>query len=148
MRAGLHQFALYHRLVRADSRRSDSHTFARRAHDPWQDRIRYTSRAMLENLTIESFTPLTGQPFRIVLADGSSLDAELQSVREVPVSGWRPEGNRPARQPFALLFLGRSQVVLPQAVYRLENETLGALEIFIVPIGRTPEGVSYEAVFA
>jgi len=103
---------------------------------------------MPEDLTLDSFTPLIGQPFRIVLVDGASIDAELESVREVPASGWQPQGSRSARQPFALLLLGRSQVVLPQAIYRLQHETLGELDIFIVPVGRTREGINYEAVFS
>jgi hypothetical protein len=103
---------------------------------------------MLEHLTLDSFAPLIGQQFRLVLADGSTLDAVLERASEVPVSGWQPEANRPARKPFSLLFLGRSQAVLPQSIYRFQHETLGELEIFIVPVGRTAEGVTYEAVFA
>ena len=103
---------------------------------------------MLDRLTLDSFTPLISQPFRLVLPDGTTLDAELESAREVPASGWQPAGSEQSRKPFSLVFLGRSQVVLPQSIYRLQNETLGELEIFIVPIGRKPEGIIYEAVFS
>jgi hypothetical protein len=103
---------------------------------------------MLERLTLDSFTPLIGQPFRVLLPNGATLDAELTSAREGPGSGWQPEGSQQARKPFSIVFLGRSQVVLPQSIYRLQHETLGDLEIFIVPIGRTPEGINYEAVFS
>jgi hypothetical protein len=37
---------------------------------------------------------------------------------------------------------------LPQATYRFEHETIGAFDLFIVPVGRTAQGVSYEAVFS
>lgn len=103
---------------------------------------------MLDHLTLDSFAPLIGQPFRLVLADGSSIDAVLESAREVPDSGWQPQSGRPARKPFTLLFLGRSQAVLPQSIYRFQHETLGELDIFVVPVGRTADGINYEAVFS
>src|SRR5262245_59440089 len=103
---------------------------------------------MLESLTLDSFTPLIGQSFRVMLPDGQALDAVLESAREVTASGWQPEDKRQARKPFSLVFLGRSQTVLPQATYRVQHETLGDLDIFIVPVGRTPEGITYEAVFS
>jgi hypothetical protein len=51
------------------------------------------------------------------------------------------------RDPFALLFRSASQLILPQRLYRLRSGTMGALEIFLVPIARDPRGVLYEAVF-
>jgi hypothetical protein len=43
---------------------------------------------------------------------------------------------------------------MPQSIYRLENEQLGALELFIVPIGpapaaagQAPTAMRYEVVF-
>jgi hypothetical protein len=36
---------------------------------------------------------------------------------------------------------------LPQATYRLEHATLGAMDVFLVPIGQDREGVRYEAIF-
>lgn len=103
---------------------------------------------MLEQLTLDSFAPLVGQPFRLLLAEGVTVDAVLETAREVPASGWQPEGGRPARKPFSLLFLARSQTVLPQQIYRFQHQTLGELDIFIVPVGRTTDGISYEAVFS
>jgi hypothetical protein len=50
-------------------------------------------------------------------------------------------------QPFNLLFRGPLKPLLPQRTYRLANELLGELELFLVPLG--PEGGEqrYEAVF-
>jgi hypothetical protein len=36
---------------------------------------------------------------------------------------------------------------VPQGIYKLENEKLGALEIFLVPIGPDEKGMRYEAIF-
>lgn len=104
--------------------------------------------AMLEQFTLDTFTPLTGQVFTIYVDGMAPLKAVLESVNEIPVSGWRPGEAAEHRKPFSLLFLGPPRVVLPQAIYRFEHEAIGAFEIFIVPIGRTAEGVRYEVVFS
>ena len=52
-----------------------------------------------------------------------------------------------ARAPFSLTFRSASQVVLPQKTYVLRNAGMGALQIFLVPVGRDREGVLYQAVF-
>lgn len=48
---------------------------------------------------------------------------------------------------FALLFLGPAQPVLQQATYRLEHAEMGAMDIFLVPVGPQAGGMGYEAVF-
>ena len=48
---------------------------------------------------------------------------------------------------FALEFVLPSGTVLPQAIYALEHAALGSLAIFLVPLGRTQDGVRYEAIF-
>jgi hypothetical protein len=103
---------------------------------------------MLEQFTIDTFAPLVGQMFRLHLEGREPLEAVLEKVTEIPVSGWRPDDAAGHRQPFSLLLLGPPQFVLPQAIYRFEHDELGAFEIFIVPIGRSAEGVRYEAVFS
>jgi hypothetical protein len=53
------------------------------------------------------------------------------------------------------VFRGPLEPILPQGIYRLEHEHLGALELFIVPIGPNknansaegPTAMLYEAVF-
>jgi hypothetical protein len=49
--------------------------------------------------------------------------------------------------PFAIVFLGPPSPILPQRIYRFEHDGIGAIEIFIVPIGRDDDGVRYEAIF-
>lgn len=103
---------------------------------------------MLERFTLDTFTPRTGELFRLHVEGAEALDLVLERVTEIPVSGWRPEDAAEHRQPFSLGFLGPPNVVLPQAIYRFEHPGIGAFEIFIVPIGRSAQGVSYEAVFS
>ena len=103
---------------------------------------------MLEQFTIDTFAPLAGQAFRLLVEGADPIAMRLESVTEIPVSGWRPEDAAEHRQPFSLVFLGSPRFVLPQAIYRFEHDEIGTFEIFIVPIGRTAEGVSYEVVFS
>ena len=51
------------------------------------------------------------------------------------------------RPPFSLVFLGKDPRVLPQRIYHMQHADLGMLEIFLVPIGKDAQGVSYQATF-
>ena len=95
---------------------------------------------MTDDLTANSFQPFLEKTFRIHLGP-SSMDLTLS---ECQILGGRRPG---ARDPFSLLFHGPMQPVLPQRIYPMEHEGLGALEIFLVPIGPDAQGMRYEAVF-
>lgn len=99
---------------------------------------------MAESLSIESFQPHVGSRFRLDGADDvPDLELELEEVR---ATGARTLGER--EQPFALTFRGPAAVPLPQGTYRLDHDELGALDIFIVPIGPGDDDQPrYEAVF-
>jgi hypothetical protein len=87
----------------------------------------------LDALTASDFEALRGQLFRIA----DAFVAELVEVTESP----RESDDR---APFSLVFEGGPSPPLPQAIYPVHHERLGALEIFLVPIA--PD--RYEAVFA
>ena len=94
-------------------------------------------------LDAEAFEACLNRVF--VLIDGDYRDElDLVSVDRIP--GADVTGER--REAFSLVFRGRNRTVLPQRIYRLENDQLGELEIFIVPIAQDDDGVSYEAVFS
>jgi hypothetical protein len=90
----------------------------------------------LETLTATDFGALRGERFRVTPVDGSPFEAELVEVTEIP----REPGGR---APFSLVFQGGPNAPLPQRIYRVEHDELGAIEIFLVPIA--PD--RYEAVF-
>lgn len=96
----------------------------------------------LADLTHAHFEACRQQPFVIELDGREGLPLELVEVHS---QGAPPSGRR---QPFSLVFRGPRQPVLPQQIYALTNETLGRLEIFLVPIGPDEAGLRYEAVFA
>lgn len=93
-----------------------------------------------------SFTSLVGEKFAVDAGEGGQLDLELLESRlHDPDAPALDESG--ARTPFTLLFRGPAEPLLPQRIYRLEHESIGALEIFIVPVGQDADGVVYEAVF-
>ena len=95
----------------------------------------------LGDLTLADFEPLVGDTFVLEGGPDEPLPCTLQSAT--------PAGEQPGgRQPFGLVFLGPPQPLLPQAIYRLTHAELGALEIFVVPLGQDQSGTTYQAIFA
>lgn len=98
----------------------------------------------LEALTLEVFTPHIGGVFTITLSNGDPLQLQLGEVKSL---GAGRAGSRP---PFALIFHHPrlpNNAHLPQQIYRLAHPALGALEIFLVPLGPQQDAMRYEAVF-
>lgn len=102
---------------------------------------------MLETLTLESFEPLIGQPFKLTLPDAQQLEFKLVDVEEFPTGRRRRNAPEPRRKPFSIFFTG--QPLLPQSIYPMQHDAFGAepLTIFIVPVGEVEGGYEYEAVF-
>jgi len=97
---------------------------------------------MLQELTASHFQALVGAKFTIAPPEGPPFEAELFEVVLLEAH----DGPRP--QPFSAVFVDpRPAIVLPQQIFRVEHETLGALDLFLVPVGPSPGGMRYEAVF-
>jgi uncharacterized protein DUF6916 len=103
---------------------------------------------MLEQFTLDTFTPQISTPFRVHVPGADPFRFTLEAVTEIPVSGWRPDDTAEHRNPFTLLFLGPPGFILQQAIYQFEHETIGTFDLFIVPVGQSAQGISYEAVFS
>ena len=95
---------------------------------------------MLEDLTIDTFSGRVGETFRLDYGAEEPLKIVLIEAR-----GHRGDGEK--RQPFSIVFRAPRGPVLNQMIRRLEHPELGALELFLVPIGPDEEGLRYEAVF-
>jgi hypothetical protein len=97
---------------------------------------------VLDQPQLSTFEPLVGQRFvlRRDVGDGA-LDLVLAAATALAHGEGRP------RTPFSLVFRGPAEPVMPQRIYRVEHEELGAFELFLVPIGRDAESVRYEAIF-
>jgi hypothetical protein len=92
---------------------------------------------------LERFEPLLGSAFTLRTGEGepTALPARLVEAR----AGGRPGTG--GRQPFSLTFEGPPQPLLPQRIYRVEHPRLEAMDLFLVPVGRSAAGLHYQAVF-
>jgi hypothetical protein len=101
---------------------------------------------VLDRLTADSFEPAVGQTFVLDGGEAGALELELLESRlhdpDAPA-----EDSSGARAPFSLLFRGPVEPVLPQRIYHVEHLSVGAIDIFIVPVGQDATGTTYEAVF-
>lgn len=98
----------------------------------------------MDTATYEHFQPLLGTGFALQVPAGDPLPTTLVEALALgtpPVDG---------RQAFSLLFLGPPSPVLPQSIYGMVHEAAAvpAMELFIVPVRASREGIYYEAVFA
>lgn len=93
----------------------------------------------LATVTAEDFAPRIDDDF-LVPTSGGEVSLKLVEVRRLG-KAIRDGG------AFALTFLSPPGPFLPQAVYPLQHPVLGALDLFLVPLGPKDGGNSYEAVF-
>ncbi len=102
---------------------------------------------MIETLTLDDFAAHLEEPFAIDLGtDFPGLGPlVLTLIKAEPIETSQDLGER--RTPFSVVFRGPGEPELTQRIYPLDNETLGRLEIFLVPIGPDDEGMRYQAVF-
>jgi hypothetical protein len=98
---------------------------------------------MLDTLTADDFSSQLGKTFTVRLADRPPLDLTLLEARRLS----RTTAATTGRPPFSVLFRGPREPVLLQRIYALENEAMGRLEIFLVPVGPDATGMQYEAIF-
>lgn len=98
---------------------------------------------MLDQLTVESFEPHVGSSFFAEFPNGAKVELRLVRVARVMES----EKARLNRQPFSLYFIGPKSFQLKQAIYHVTHETAEPMDIFLVPVGETPDTYEYEAVF-
>lgn len=98
----------------------------------------------LRTLKLEDFEPLVGQGFTFSVPAGRQVETRLDHCR--PLGGQTVADA--LRAPFAIVFTTETREVVPQQIVEVANETLGSLEIFVVPVGPDGEGrMQYEAVF-
>ncbi|MFN2533235.1 MAG: hypothetical protein ABR555_18280 [Pyrinomonadaceae bacterium] len=77
--------------------------------------------------------------FRIHVEGHGPVELTMTELSELRSSG--------RNESFAVHFLGPKEYVLPQRTYSFQNENLGDLDLMIVPIKQTNDGVYYEAIF-
>lgn len=100
----------------------------------------------IENVPLEQ---LTASDFRVYLE--SDFYARITGVDEpltlclIEVMDLNEGG--PRREPFSLIFRGPKGAYLPQQIYTLTHDVMGALDIFLVPIRPDERGARLQAIF-
>ena len=94
----------------------------------------------LDKVTISTFEPHEGSSFQVRHGD----QVRTATLTELRRYGREAPGGR---ESFALVFQFESSDVLPQAIYELTHDQIGAFSLFLVPVGQNENGVYYEAVF-
>ena len=94
-------------------------------------------------LTLDMFSDKVGQQFAIDEPDAPAIGLTLTKAEPLPTYNAPPA----ARAPFSLLFTTTGDFVLMQRMYALRHAALGALTIFLVPVGKTGDTVTYQAIF-
>ncbi len=97
----------------------------------------------LNTLIFDDFNACLGQRFTVTMEQQGEVQLELLDVKLANHFNSEPD----ARQPFSVLFRGPLEAMLPQQIYRIENEQLGELAIFLVPAGPDACGILYAATF-
>ena len=98
---------------------------------------------MLQNLRREDFAKCLHQTFRIEVEGREPVETELVEVRGLV----KPDDDPDRREPFSLIFEGPMEEALEQSIFRVANETLGELDLFIVTIGPGTDRMRHEVVF-
>jgi hypothetical protein len=98
----------------------------------------------IADLRLDHFTALIGESFTVRYPDVT------ETLRLTKAEGTRSDDDpRRQRQPFSLIFEGSTpNLMLNQMMHPIDHQELGCHDIFIVPIGRTPDGTTrYQASF-
>ena len=94
---------------------------------------------MSERVEKAAFAENISTKFLLRTDDGNAVELELTKIREIE--------SEPGHEQFALIFSGPGTIYVPQRTYQLEHERMGAITLFLVPIGKDENGFIYEAVF-
>ena len=102
------------------------------------------TKAVLNELTLESFQPHIGSSFWAVFPNGAKVELQLVNAEKRMVS----EAARLNRTAFSLFFAGPRSYFLEQGTYSIEHVLFAEpQQIFLVPVAQDAQTYQYEAVF-
>lgn len=96
---------------------------------------------MTAPLTEAEFSKHLNTKFRV--ASEHPIELELTEVKGYLSKAHEQSG----MERFSAFFNGPRERLLPQRVYALEHDRMGAFELFLVPVAKDENGFRYEAVF-
>lgn len=99
-------------------------------------------------LRIGDISRLVGDEFRLEHADGRKI-LQLAEAKALSRSDETPDNANRGRPggPFSLIFEGAETESFQQGSHKIEHETLGVVDVFLVPVGQSGDKIIYEAIF-
>ena len=99
-------------------------------------------------LRIGDISRLVGDEFRLEHADGQKI-LQLAEAKALSGGDETPDNATRGRPggPFSLVFEGAASEAFQQGSHKIEHETLGAIDVFLVPVGQSGDKITYEAIF-
>jgi len=98
---------------------------------------------MLDQLKAEQFTGLENTSFSIFFEEDKPMAAQLVKIE-------RLKGDTDLdRTPFSLIFeTAQKDSYYQQAIYKITHPQLDEMHLFVVPLGKSKQGMRYEVVFS
>lgn len=87
----------------------------------------------------DEFSNHLGTKFRVYFHPEQPTEVELTEVSEIR--------RQPSSEAFSLIFLAPPEVGPWQGLHKTEHDSLGTMELFLVPVGQSEKGWSFESVF-
>ena len=95
--------------------------------------------AMPTTFQRDDFARVQGSLFTLTADSGETIEIELSEVSELK--------KRSRQQSFAIIFLVPENYRVEQGLYDLSHAELGAVQLFLVPVGMKNSRQELEAVF-
>lgn len=89
--------------------------------------------------TRDDFASRLNTKFRVFFNAEEPTEVELIEVTKLR--------QKPRYEAFAVTFLAPNDIPPEQRLYKVEHDTLDAVELFLVPFAQNEKGLSFEAVF-
>ncbi len=96
--------------------------------------------------TLEEFVAAEGSTFMVHFTD-LSIPLDLVEVLPLPTpTNVKHLPDLVRKVPYQLTFRGPGETPLPQETYRLTHQTLGEVDLFVVPLNVDEEGMLYSVM--
>ena len=93
--------------------------------------------------TEAEFAKQVNTDFRVELDESGHMDLKLVSVTPRKIEPTEQAG----MERFSVVFAGPPDVFLQQRTYKMTHPEMGEFYVFLVAIGKEPDGFRYEAVY-
>lgn len=104
---------------------------------------------MLANLTSVDFARYLGEPFTLYVGPRDPATPRITVILTSVTNLGHDDGDYSStRRPFSLIFSDPEGRYLPQQIYPIEHPAMGALDLFLVPVGLDTGGMQLEAIFS